>query len=263
MALKIARITGTRGTIVSAAGPQMREVLHELALPSMRRYAAHWDWAVHAVDLASDGACADPGAQRAKWAKVGLLREALRSSPQVLWLDADVLLTRDDEDVSMHPTAFQALALEHVPHEHRVNPNTGVSLLRSCPRAFAFLDAVEQAGPQPGPWADRGAVLAVLGWDRGDERHHWARPRASPVSYDWLFGDGARASNAGPGARGTTQVSHRDVGTGPVGPYVVITWAGSYTVDGGATKQVIGTARTTGPPTALQVAQARSELVSR
>lgn len=87
--------------------------------------------------------------------------------------------------------------------------------------------------------------------------------RATPVSYDWFFGDGAQASNAGPGARGTTQVSHRYAGTGPVGPYVVITWAGSYTVDGGAAQQVVGTAQTTGPPAALQVAQARSELVSR
>ena len=87
--------------------------------------------------------------------------------------------------------------------------------------------------------------------------------RATPVGYDWFFGDGAQAGNAGPGAKGTTQVSHRYAGTGPVGPYVVITWAGSYTVDGGAAQQVVGTAQTTGPPTALQVAQARSELVSR
>jgi hypothetical protein len=31
-------------------------------------------------------------------------------------------------------------------------------------------------GQQPGPWADQGAVLAALGWDRGDERYHGARP---------------------------------------------------------------------------------------
>ena len=87
--------------------------------------------------------------------------------------------------------------------------------------------------------------------------------RATPVRYDWFFGDGGQASDAGPGARGTTQVSHRYAGTGPVGPFVVITWAGSYTVDGGAAQQVVGTAQTTGPKTALQVAEARSELVSR
>jgi hypothetical protein len=107
-----------------------------------------------------------------------LLRAALAEFPVALWLDADVLLTRCDEDpVShLHPQHFQALVLEHVPHEHRLNPNTGVWLIRSSPMAFEFLDAIEAAGPQVGPWADQGAVLRVLGWDRGDESYQWARP---------------------------------------------------------------------------------------
>lgn len=166
------------GILVSAAGPSMRAVLRELALPTFRRWADRWGWTVDAVDLPSDGVAADAGAQRAKWAKIGLLRAALERAPLAMWVDADVLILRDDEDVTghLHPAAFQALALEHVPAEHRVNPNTGVWLMRSCPQAFAFLDAVEAAGPQPGPWADQGAVLAALGWNRGDERYHWARP---------------------------------------------------------------------------------------
>ena len=166
------------GVVVTAAGPTMRAVLHDLALPTFEAWAARWGWTVAAHDLPVDGAAADDGAQRAKWAKLRLLRSALRHHPLALWIDADVLLVRTDEDISahLHPDHFQALALEHVPSEHRVNPNTGVWLLRSCPDSFAFLDAVEQAGPQPGPWADQGAVLAALGWNRGDERYHWARP---------------------------------------------------------------------------------------
>jgi hypothetical protein len=167
-----------RGAVVTAAGPHMRRALHDLALPTFRRWAHRWGWTVLAHDLASDGVGADDGAQSAKWAKLRLLRAALRQYPLALWLDADVLLLRADEDVSvhLHPEHFQALVLESVPAEHRVNPNTGVWLLRSCPQALAFLDAVERAGPQPGPWADQGAVLAALGWDRGDENYHWARP---------------------------------------------------------------------------------------
>jgi hypothetical protein len=158
----------------------MRAVLHELALPTFERYAARWGWQVQAHDLTADGSGADAAAQRAKWTKTCLLRDALSSHPMALWLDADILLLRDDDDIRQHMRAdhFQALALEQVPAEHRVNPNTGVWLLRSCPAAFAFLDAVEAAGPQPGPWADQGAVLAALGWDRGDERYHWAGPGA-------------------------------------------------------------------------------------
>jgi hypothetical protein len=166
------------GVLVSAAGPSMRAALHDLALPTFRRWANRWEWEVWPVELDADGESADAGAQRAKWAKLGLLRDALLRAPLAMWVDADVLLLRADQDVTVHlqPSAFQGLALEQVPAEHRVNPNTGVWLLRSCPEAFAFLDAVETAGMQPGPWADQGAVLAALGWDRGDERYHWARP---------------------------------------------------------------------------------------
>jgi hypothetical protein len=167
-----------RGAVVTAAGPQMRAILEHLALPTFQRFARRWGYAVLAEELPTDGAGADPAAQQAKWAKLRLLREALASFPLALWLDADILLTRDDEDIASHLHAdhFQALALEQVPYEHRVNPNTGVWLLRSCPAAFAFLGAVSTAGPQPGPWADQGAVLAALDWDRGDQRYRWARP---------------------------------------------------------------------------------------
>lgn len=167
-----------QGLMVTAAGPGMQPVLQDLALPTFTAYAAPWGWDVAAHALESDGSGADARAQQAKWAKIGLLREALRTYPVALWLDADVLLLRNDEDIAahLHPRHFQAMALEHVPAEHRVNPNTGVWLMRSCPAAFAFLDAVEAAGPQPGPWSDQGAVLAALGWERGDESYRWARP---------------------------------------------------------------------------------------
>jgi hypothetical protein len=151
--------------------------MHELALPSFDAFARSWGYQVRAVDLPGDGHGADPGAQAAKWAKVQLLREALQDADLVLWLDADVLVLRTDEDVASHlrPGDCQALALEQVPAEHRVNPNTGVWLLRG-PEARELLDEVDRLGPQPGPWSDQGAVLAALGWDLGDERHHGARP---------------------------------------------------------------------------------------
>ncbi|MDT4929172.1 MAG: hypothetical protein QOF92_2039 [Pseudonocardiales bacterium] len=167
-----------RRVLLSAAGPKMRDVMHDLALPSFRAYARRWGYHVEGVDLTVDGACADAGAQRAKWVKVRLLRQALMTYSLAVWIDADVLVLRTDEDIAthLHPEHFQALALEQVPSEHRINPNTGVWVMRSCPEAVAFLDAVEAAGPQPGPWADQGAVLAALNWDRGDEQYRWARP---------------------------------------------------------------------------------------
>ncbi len=185
------RARARRGVVVTAAGPQMHGVLHDLALPTFERFADRWNYDLHVEQIAVDGAGANDGAQQAKWTKIRLLRQALTRYPLALWVDADVLLVRSDEDVAehLHPEHFQALVIEQVPYEHRVNPNTGVWLMRSGPTAFAFLDAVQEAGPQPGPWADQGAVLAALGWDRGDERYHWAGPGAGnafQAATSWL-----------------------------------------------------------------------------
>jgi hypothetical protein len=86
---------------------------------------------------------------------------------------------------------------------------------------------------------------------------------AIPQRYDWYFGDGATAVDAGPGQADSSDVRHTYRQSGSVAPYVVMTWTGTFSVDGGAERTVIGTAQTTGPGTPLQVKQARSELVTR
>lgn len=163
--------------LVTAAGPRMRPVLYDLSLPTFARYASRWEWQLLVEDLVTDVG------GTAEWDKLRLIRQALEGYDLVLWLDAETLLLRDDQDVTdhLHPDHFQALGLEHVPAEHRINPTTGAWLLRSHPATFQFLDAVDAAGPQPGPWAVQGAVLAALGWDRGDEHYHWSRPGAGNV----------------------------------------------------------------------------------
>ena len=55
---------GQRGVLVTAAGPQMHDVLHDLALPTFARYAMRWNYALSATDLNSDGARADPADSR-------------------------------------------------------------------------------------------------------------------------------------------------------------------------------------------------------
>jgi hypothetical protein len=85
---------------------------------------------------------------------------------------------------------------------------------------------------------------------------------ATPKQYDWYFGDGTSALDAGPGQRDSSDVRHRYADRGSVAPYVVITWTGTFTVDDGQQRDVFGTARTTGDGTPLEVKQARAELVS-
>ena len=86
---------------------------------------------------------------------------------------------------------------------------------------------------------------------------------ARPQSYDWFFGDGQSALDVGPGQARDSDVRHVYGVTGTMAAYVVITWSGTFTVEGGRVQQVFGTARTTGPGTPLQVKQARAELVTK
>jgi hypothetical protein len=165
-------------TLVTAAGPLMAPLLDH-SLPSFRQYGEAQGYNVIAEHIGEDSHdWHSKNGRAARWAKLGIIRKALQTSDIAVWFDADIVICRRDEDIADHlrDDSFQALTIEQVPSEHRVNPNTGVWVMRHCTEAFDFLDAVEEAGPQPGPWMDQGAVLKVLGWERGDERYYGARP---------------------------------------------------------------------------------------
>lgn len=83
---------------------------------------------------------------------------------------------------------------------------------------------------------------------------------ATPTRYDWYFGDGTTLQDGGSGTE--RPVVHVYTATGRVSPYVVVTWTGTFSVDGGPQQPVVGTAVTTGPGTPLVVREARSQLVS-
>lgn len=59
------------------------------------------------------------------------------------------------------------------------------------------------------------------------------------------------------------KVSHTYRRTGALSGTLTVTWTGTFTIDGGAARDVFGTAETTSLPTPLQVKQARAELVTR
>lgn len=170
---------GQRKAIVTAAGPRMWRLLEHYALPTFRRFADRFGYDVLASRLDDEGEAEDRRATNAaRWAKIPLLREALDSFDIVVWFDADVMIRRFDDDIASHlaPDKFQAFALEQVPQDRRVNPNTGVWVMRGGRQASRFLRSVERAGQQRGPWADQAAVMKVLGWDRGGSIYHGAGP---------------------------------------------------------------------------------------
>ncbi|HWC11995.1 MAG TPA: hypothetical protein VG455_12315 [Acidimicrobiales bacterium] len=135
----------------------------------------------HGYDLtvtSIDDAAADDEAirRRVRWRKVDLLADALESYDVVVWIDADAMFCRFDRDMAddVPVDRFQGLSLEVFPT--RVNPNTGVWLLRRDPVAFAFLDAVRSTGQPLHSWSDQAAVCVALGWHLGDYHGHGARP---------------------------------------------------------------------------------------
>jgi hypothetical protein len=80
---------------------------------------------------------------------------------------------------------------------------------------------------------------------------------AKAEKYVWHFGDGMTATSYE--VDGYVEHTYRQAVSRQA--HVVITWSGSFTVNGGASQQIAGTATTTGDPVEVVVREARSELV--
>lgn len=80
---------------------------------------------------------------------------------------------------------------------------------------------------------------------------------ATAERYTWHFGDGTSASASAPGGR----VEHEYREAVSRQAYVVIEWSGTFRINGGAAQTINGRATTTGDPVAVDVKQARTELV--
>jgi hypothetical protein len=174
--------------LISAAGPAMAPLL-ALTRPTFEAFARRHGYQVELHDLDDDHERSHPEVRRAKWRKVELLTGALQRADVVVWIDADAAVTRFDRDIAddLPARAFQGLVLERFPG--RVNPNTGVWVLRRGDAAQAFLDAVSHVGQLAHSWADQATVCHLLGWELGDFHGHGARPvRATPYaeSTAWL-----------------------------------------------------------------------------
>ncbi len=84
-----------------------------------------------------------------------------------------------------------------------------------------------------------------------------------PETYTWHFGDGTTRTTTTPGRPRVKDVTHVYRRAAAISPYVVISWSGTFTVDGSDPLTVQGRATTTGPGTPLRVLTAQSELVTR
>jgi hypothetical protein len=128
----------------------------DLSLPRMQSFADRhgYDVVVGAGD--SDG-------RPPAWGKITLLRRLLDTYDAVLWIDADVLIVDELEDVpALRPGAFQGLVEQR---KRETVANTGVWSMRSCDESRSFLEAVwERSDRIDHPWWEQAAVLDLLGY---------------------------------------------------------------------------------------------------
>jgi hypothetical protein len=91
------------------------------------------------------------------------------------------------------------------------------------------------------------------------------RITATPQRYVFHFGDGSTATRDGDAAprKGTDDLVHVYRRSGSKAAHVEVTWSGTYVIEGSPEVLTVrGTATTTGPATAVEVREARSQYES-
>ena len=165
-------------TIITAAGPNMMPLLSKYSLPTFVEYANTFDYDLRVIPLEKDSMDRKADlAKSARWHKISIMRDALTNSKVVIWLDADIMICRNDEDIisNLEPHDYQGFVLHDVPAENRINPNSGVWVMRQEQRSLDFLNTIETIGLPGGRWADQGAIMRALGWNLGDENYFGAK----------------------------------------------------------------------------------------
>lgn len=145
--------------LVTFATEEIAE-LQEIGLPSLEEFSER-----HGYELI----VYEPGESRRApaWLKVEALRKTLDSHDEVLWVDADIVITDSSEDIPVPDGVWQALAVHHT--QDGEVPNTGVWLCRKAMQEtlMKLWGMVEYRNH---PWWEQGALLELLGYDS------WARP---------------------------------------------------------------------------------------
>lgn len=144
-----------KALVTFASGP-CAELL-EIALPGFRSYADRHGYELMVFDDI-------PASRPASWFKVRALIQALRDHDEVLWLDADIVIVDDSEDLADHVSAgaWQAMVAHHTPDGEV--PNHGVWFCRQpmsevLDRIWAMTEYLHH------PWWEQAAGMRLLGYD--------------------------------------------------------------------------------------------------
>jgi len=143
--------------ITLGVGP-MRRVLDQ-SLPTFEWFAQRHGYNLIVGDVEANFDRPVP------WAKISLIRSALRSYDLVLWIDSDAIVLDDSFDPAelLPDSAFQAM----VQHQSSTEtcPNTGVWLLRRGSQTDEFLQLVWNSTEFiHDSWWENAAVMDLLGY---------------------------------------------------------------------------------------------------
>ena len=108
----------------------------------------------------------ESGGRPAAWGKVLFLQRLLKEFDEVLWLDADIAIVDQSEDIArvVPPDAFQAFVETKIGAELYVN--SGVWLLRADERTFDFLQAVwDSTDYIDHIWWENAPIVLMLGYN--------------------------------------------------------------------------------------------------
>lgn len=164
------------------------EPIAKLSSPGMHRLATVQGYDFKPVCVME---CDRPGG----WLKIAPILDCLNSGYDwVLWLDADVIVRRLDQDVRQCATRGGDLFM--VWHDPPPRPNgdgphfnTGVMLIRCSAWSRKFFNEVWRIGPLPYRWHDQAALHHALGYHAvikmGPDRENPLRRRVSRLPPQW------------------------------------------------------------------------------
>lgn len=165
----------TRKALATIGSGPMEPVLDQ-ALPTFAEFASR-----HSYDVVAWRTNEHARGRPPSWGKVRLLRGLLDRYDLVLWLDADTIILDSSVDPAelLGPDDYQALVCLHQLGQEF--PTCGVWLIRSTPKAKAFLDAIwlKEEYIHDRYW-EQAAALDLLGYS--------LRPAHLIAPTDWTEG---------------------------------------------------------------------------
>src|SRR5262249_15368967 len=172
----------SRSVLILTAHDEAFRPIAELTIPRMQRYANR-----HGCDfrVVTDVDRSRPGG----WIKIPPIRQALAEEFDfVFWIDADVLLIRDDVDIrsaardgrDLHMSWMGPETMDWQAPSWLVGHfNTGVMLIRNTGWSRDFFDRVWASTPLDHPWWEQATILDLLGY-----KHLIDRGSADPANPD-------------------------------------------------------------------------------